>query len=60
MSCSMVAETTTLIVTSRVAGPLWFDILAAALLIGAALLGAELFMSYRQRTKPGIAMHRET
>ncbi len=43
MSCLVVLETTTLIITGKVAGPLWFDLLAAASLIVAILLGAELF-----------------
>ena len=43
MSCLVVVETTTLIVTGTVTGPLWVDLLAAASLIVAILLGAELF-----------------
>ena len=46
MSCVVVIETTTLVATGRVAGPLWFDILAAASLIAAILLGAELFLRF--------------
>lgn len=44
MSCLVVIETTTLIVTGEVTGPLWFDLLSAASLIVAILLGAELFL----------------
>lgn len=46
MSCIVVIETTTLVATGKVAGPLWFDILAAASLIAAILLGAELFLRF--------------
>ena len=46
MSCVVVIETTTLVATGKVAGPLWFDILAAASLIAAILLGAELFLRF--------------
>ena len=44
LSCLVVLETTTLIVTGKVTGPLWFDVLAAASLIVAIVLGAELFL----------------
>jgi len=46
MSCLVVIETSTLIVTGKVAGPLWFDLLAAASLIVAILLGAELSLRF--------------
>jgi hypothetical protein len=46
MSCVVVIETSTLIVTGKVAGPLWFDLLAAASLIVAILLGAELSLRF--------------
>ena len=44
MSCLVVIETTVLVVTGKVAGPLWFDLVAAASLIVAILLGAELVL----------------
>jgi hypothetical protein len=44
MSCVVVIETTTLIATGKVAGPLWFDIVSAACLIAAILIGAGLFL----------------
>ena len=44
MSGLVVIETTTLIVTGQVAGPLWFDVLSGASLIVAILLGAEVFL----------------
>ena len=46
MSCLVATETTALIITGKVAGPLWFDLLAAASLIVAILLGAELFLRF--------------
>ena len=49
MSCLVVIETTTLIVTGQVAGPLWFDVLGAASLIVAILLGAEVFLRLTAR-----------
>jgi hypothetical protein len=42
MAALVVVETTTLLLTGRLSGPLWFDLLAAASLIGAILLGAEI------------------
>ena len=44
MACLVVLETTALIVTGEVAGPLWFDLLGAVSLIVAIALGAELFL----------------
>ena len=46
MSCVVFIETTTLVVTGKVAGPLWFDLVAAASLIVAILIGAELFLRF--------------
>ena len=43
MACVVVVETTALVVTGRVSGPLWFDLLAAGSLIVSILLGAELW-----------------
>ena len=44
MSCLVGIETAVLVATGRVAGPLWFDLVAAASLIVAILLGAELLL----------------
>jgi hypothetical protein len=44
MSGLVVLETTALLATGRVSGPLWFDILAAVSLIVAILVGAELLL----------------
>ncbi len=44
MSGLVVIEMTGLTVTGKLAGPLWFDYLAAASLIVAIVLGAELFL----------------
>ncbi len=44
MSGLVVMETTTLIATGQVAGPLWFDVLGGVSLIIAILLGAEVFL----------------
>jgi hypothetical protein len=46
MCCLVAIETTVLVVTGRVGGPLWFDIAAAASLILAILLGAELVLRW--------------
>ncbi len=45
MSGMVVVETTVLITTGRVSGPLWFDIASAGSLIVAILIGAEVFLS---------------
>ena len=50
MSCVVVIETTTLVATGKVSGPLWFDILAAASLIAAILIGAELYLRFTRST----------
>jgi hypothetical protein len=44
MSGLVVVETTALLLTGKVAGPLWFDSVAAASLIVAILVGAEAFL----------------
>ncbi len=44
MSCIVAVETTVLVVTGRVAGPLWFDLMAAASLVVAILAAAEAFV----------------
>lgn len=44
MSSLIVLETTALLLTGRASGPLWFDVVAAASLIVAILIGAELFL----------------
>lgn len=49
MSGLVVVETTALIVTGRVAGPLWFDLAAAGSLITGILIGGELFRRSRFR-----------
>jgi hypothetical protein len=49
MSCLVAIETTVLVVTGRVGGPLWFDIAAAASLIVAIVLGAELVLRWTGR-----------
>jgi hypothetical protein len=46
MSVLVGIETTTLVLTGRVGGPLWFDVLAALSLVFAILVGAELFLRY--------------
>ena len=47
MSGLVVAETTVLISTGDVAGPLWFDLLASGSLIVGILLGAEIVLRCR-------------
>ena len=46
MSLLVAIETTTLVVTGRVGGPLWFDVLAALSLVVAILIGAEVFLRH--------------
>ncbi|MDY7092701.1 MAG: hypothetical protein SX243_06985 [Acidobacteriota bacterium] len=49
MSALVVVETTTLVLTHRLPGPLWFDLLASASLIVGIVAGAELFRWFRER-----------
>lgn len=51
MSCLVALETTALVVTGRVGGPLWFDILSALLLVLAILGGAWAWLAFG---KPGV------
>jgi hypothetical protein len=44
MCCAVVVETTVLVVTGRVTGPLWFDLLSAGSLLVAIRVGAEAFL----------------
>ena len=44
MGCVVVLETTVLVITGRVSGPLWFDLMAAASLIVSILVGAEVLL----------------
>jgi len=44
MSVLIVIETTVLVITGKADGPLWFDFVAAASLIVAILVGAELIL----------------
>ncbi len=53
MSVLVVVETTALMVMGKVAGPEWFDVLAAESLIVAILLGAELFLRWRRARVTG-------
>ena len=55
MSSLVVIETTTLIATGEVAGPLWFDVLGGASLIIAILFGAEVFLRLTGATRRQIA-----
>lgn len=56
MSCIVVVETAVLFATGKLAGPVWFDVAAAASLLVAIMLGAELVVrwttSARQRSAP--------
>jgi hypothetical protein len=47
MACAVAVETTVLIATGRVGGPLWFDLVAAGSLIVSILAGAELVLRTR-------------
>jgi hypothetical protein len=49
MSALVLVETTVLILTDRLLGPLWFDLLASGSLIVGILVGAELFHWLRER-----------
>ena len=44
MACVVVVETTVLVTTGRVSGPLWFDVMAAGSLIASILVGAEVLL----------------
>ena len=44
MACVVVVETTVLVATGRVSGPLWFDLMAAGSLIVSILVGAEVLL----------------
>lgn len=56
MALLVVVETTTLLLTGRLGGPLWFDVLAALSLIASILLGAELVLRPRRLPRrPAVA-----
>ena len=44
MMALVVVETTVLLTTGRLSGPLWFDLVSAGSLIVAILIGAEVFL----------------
>ena len=44
MACVVVLETTVLVTTGRVSGPLWFDLMGAGSLIVSILVGAEVLL----------------
>lgn len=47
MCAVVIVETTTLVATGRIGGPLWFDLSGAASLLVGILLGAELLLRVR-------------
>jgi hypothetical protein len=47
MAGAVVLETTVLVATGRVSGPLWFDLVAAGSLIVSILVGAEVLLRAR-------------
>ena len=51
MSCLVVIETTVLVLTGKLTGPLWFDLAASASLVVAILLGAEAFLRWMGRPR---------
>jgi hypothetical protein len=51
MCCWVAIETTALIVTGKLPGPLWFDLAGALSLIVAILLGAELYLRWTSRAR---------
>ena len=56
MACVVVIETSVLVITGRVAGPLWFDLIAAGSLIVSIVAGAELWLRIAAwRRTPGAA-----
>jgi hypothetical protein len=56
MACVVVIETSVLVITGRVPGPLWFDLIAAGSLIVSILAGAELWLRIATwRRTPGAA-----
>ena len=56
MACVVVIDTSVLVITGRVSGPLWFDLIAAGSLIVSIVAGAELwFRIAAWRRTPGAA-----
>lgn len=49
MSCLVAVETTVLLATGKLTGPLWFDLTASASLVVAILIGAEAFLRLKKR-----------
>ncbi len=57
MAGLVVVETTVLLSTGGLSGPLWFDLLAALSLIIGILLGAAFFGRLKSRRAPQAAVH---
>lgn len=54
MSCLVALETTALVMTGKVGGPLWFDVLSALLLVLAIMSGAWVWQAWaRSRISSG-------
>ena len=49
LSAAVGAETTTLISTGEVTGPLWFDVIAGASLVAGVFAGAIVFLRWKER-----------
>ena len=57
VAAGVVVETTVLLSTGGLSGPLWFDLLAALSLIIGILLGAALFSRLKSKRTPQAAVH---
>lgn len=55
MSVLVVLETTYLMITGKVAGPVWFDLLASGSLVVGILLGVELLTRLKRSTGEAVA-----
>jgi hypothetical protein len=55
MSGVVVIETTFLLTTGQVAGPLWFDLLGSGSLVAGILLGSELWNRLKNSNKEPVA-----
>ena len=57
VAAGVVVETTVLLSTGGLSGPLWFDLLAALSLVIGILLGAALFSRLKSKRTPQAAVH---
>ncbi|MEE9534428.1 MAG: hypothetical protein V3W06_08405, partial [Acidimicrobiia bacterium] len=60
MAGLVVVETTVLLSTGGLSGPLWFDLLAALSLVIGILLGAALFSRLKSKRTPQAAVRQSS